>query len=63
MKQPAKSPHLQLNLSLLNVSAAAVPDDKQMELTVALVELLIGAAGESGEGKANGGENESQAHR
>jgi hypothetical protein len=63
MKQPAKSPHLQLNLSLLNVSAAAVPDDKQRVLTVALVELLISAAGESGERQANGGENESEAHR
>jgi hypothetical protein len=63
MKQPAKSP-LQLNLlSLLNVSAAAVPDDKQMELTIALVELLISAAGEGGERQANGGEDESEAQR
>jgi hypothetical protein len=63
MKQPAKSPHLQLNLSLLNVSASAVPDNKQMELTVALVELLTSAASEDGERQANGGEDESEAHR
>ena len=56
MKQPAKSPHLQLNLSLLNVSATAVPDDKQRELTLALVELLISAAGEGAEPQPNGGE-------
>jgi hypothetical protein len=63
MKQPAKSPHVQLNLSLLNVSPAAVPADKQRELTDALVEFLISAAGEVGERQANGGEDESEAHR
>ncbi len=63
MKQPAKSPHLQLNLSLLNVSATAVPEHKQKELTLALVELLISAAGEGVERQANGGEDESEAHR
>jgi len=63
MKQPAKSSHLQLNLSLLNVSASAVPDDKQMELTVALVELLTSAASEGSERQANGGKDESEAHR
>ena len=63
MKQPAKSLHLQLNLSLLNASATAVPDDKQRELTLALAELLISAAGEGVEPQANGGEDESEAHR
>jgi len=62
VKQPAKS-SLQLNLSLLNVSAAAIPDDKQMELTVALVELLMSAAVEGVKTPANGGGDESEAHR
>jgi hypothetical protein len=62
MKEPERPLHLQLNLSLLNVSATAIPDGKQRELTLALVELLIGAAGEDDEPPANGGEDESEAH-
>jgi hypothetical protein len=62
MKQPTKSSQLQWNLPLLNVSATAVPDDKQRELTLALVELLISAAGEGTE-PGNGGEDEFEAHR
>jgi hypothetical protein len=61
MKQLAKS-SLQLNLSLLNVPAAAIPDDKKMELTVALVELLMSAAVDGVKAPANGGEDESEAH-
>jgi hypothetical protein len=63
MKQPAKPPYQQLNLSLLHVSATAVPVDKQKELTLALVELLISAAGSGAQPEANGGEYESETHR
>ena len=62
MKKPERPPHLQLNLSLLNASATAIPDGKQKELTLALVELLIGAAGEDGRPQVNGGEDESETH-
>jgi hypothetical protein len=62
MKQPTKSSPLQWNLSLLNVSATAIPDDRQRELTLALVELLISAAGE-GAAPGNGGEDEFEANR
>ena len=60
MKQPQRPPHLQLNLSLLNASATAIADGKQRELTVALVELLLGAAGEGAPAQANGGDDESE---
>ena len=60
MKPPQPSPHLQLNLSLLNASATAIPDGKQRELTLALVELLLGAAGEEAQAQVNGGDDESE---
>jgi hypothetical protein len=60
MKQPHRPPHLQLNLSLLNASATAIPDGKQRELTLALVELLLGAAGEGAQAQTKGGDNESE---
>lgn len=60
MKQPQRPPHLQLNLSLLNASATAIPDGKQRELTLALVEFLLGAAGEGAQAQANGGDDESE---
>lgn len=62
MKQPERPPHLQLNLSLRNASATAIPAGKQRELTLALVELLIGAAGERVQPQADGGEDESETH-
>jgi hypothetical protein len=62
MKEPERPPHLQLNLSLLKASAIAIPEGKQRELTLALVELLIGAAGEDDKPPANGGEDESETH-
>lgn len=62
MKQPTKSSHLQWNLSLLNVSATAIHDDTQRELTHALVELLISAAGE-GALPGSGGKDEFEANR
>jgi hypothetical protein len=60
MKQPQRSPRLQLNLSLRNTSATAIPAVKQRELTLALVELLLGAAGEGAQAQANGGDDESE---
>jgi hypothetical protein len=62
MKRPVKPSHLQLNLSLLNASATVIPDRKQRELTLTLVELLIGAAGEGVKPQANGGDDESETH-
>ena len=44
MKPPAPRRTLQLNLPLLNLPACVVPTDKQADLVLALVELLIGAA-------------------
>jgi hypothetical protein len=50
----------QLNLPLLQRPTGLVPDDKQAELILALVELLIGAAQS---GRRNGGDDESEADR
>lgn len=50
----------QLNLPLLQGPTCVVPDDKQAELILALVELLIGAAQADLE---DGGDDESEAHR
>jgi hypothetical protein len=63
MKETRKPSDRQLNLSLLNVAATAVPDNKQKELTLALVELLISAAGEGVKPQPNGGRDESETHR
>jgi hypothetical protein len=47
MKRPRRpGPSAQLNLPLLNVPASVLPDDKQAELVLALVELLVRAATE-----------------
>jgi hypothetical protein len=51
---------IQLNLPLLQGPTCVVPDDKQAELVLALVELLIGAAHV---GLEDGGDDESEAHR
>ena len=60
MKRPAKlllNP--QMNLPLLNAPATAVPDHKQKEITLTLIELLINAARENKIApRANGGEDE-----
>jgi len=37
-------PSAQLNLPLLNAPSSVLPDDKQAELVLALVELLVSAA-------------------
>lgn len=57
MKRSAKPRYPQMNLPLLNLPAAASPDE-QNELTIALMELLISAAKEDNEQPGNGGEDE-----
>jgi hypothetical protein len=47
MKRPRMLPNMQFTLLLPNVPAAAIPSDKQRELELALVELLLSAAHES----------------
>lgn len=63
MKRPAKPIDLtQLHLPLLTASkVATISHDKQRELAVALVELLISATQESNESKTGGGEDEPEA--
>ena len=61
MRQPVEL-SLQLNLSLLNATACVMPDDKQKELTLALVELLSSAAIEGVQPQASGGDDESETH-
>ena len=57
---PRLSATIQLNLPLLQGSLGVVPDDKQAELVLALVELLIGAVHVD---VKDGGDDESEAHR
>jgi hypothetical protein len=61
MRQPVE-PSLQLNLSLLTATASVIPDDKQKELMLALVELLSSAAAESVQPQTHGGDDESETH-
>jgi hypothetical protein len=63
MKQPTKPPHLQFNLPLLDLPALVVPQTKQRELALALVELLIDAAGPHAEFPVNGGGDEPETNR
>jgi hypothetical protein len=56
--RPAKPLNSQLNLLLVDAPKAVVPDDKQIELALALVELLIGAAQENDRPLAMEGEDE-----
>ncbi len=63
MKQPTKSPSRQFNLPLLDLPALAVPQDKQRELALALVELLIDAARPHAQFQVNGGGDEPEANR
>jgi len=62
MKRSAKALCPQMNLPLLSVPATATADEQQNELTIALMELLIGAAKEENERAGNGGEDESETH-
>ena len=65
MKRPAKQLNTRMNLPLLNAPPTAVPDQKQKELALTLMELLINAARATNLVlPANGGGDESpEAHR
>lgn len=59
MRQPAKRRHQQMNLPLLPIrTLPAVPDDRQKELTLALMELLIAAALETIDAPSHGGNDD-----
>jgi len=63
MKSHPKSASPQLNLVLLDRAPAELPQDKQQELSLALVELLVNAASSSaGQRRSTGGENEFETH-
>ena len=47
MKRSAKQLKPQMNLPLLNMPATTVPNHKQKELALTLMELLINAASEN----------------
>jgi hypothetical protein len=61
VKKPTERPALQLNLQLPNDPAAAIPEGKQRELALALIELLISGFQDASP-KAGGGD-EPEAHR
>ncbi len=61
MKPSVKPTGTQFNLPLLTEPAAVLPSDKQKELALALVEMLLGAASESVGDPARGGGDESEA--
>ena len=64
MKGPTKPIDLvQLHLPLVTGSKIAISHDKQRELAVALVELLISASQESNERKTSEVEDEPEAQR
>jgi hypothetical protein len=65
MKRPAKELKPQMNLPLLDAPATAVPDHKQKELALTLMELLINAARENNIVRPvkGGGDELFQAHR
>jgi hypothetical protein len=62
MKRSAKPLCPQMNLPIGNVPPPENPEDLREDLTVALMELLIGAAEEKHEQPGNGGEDEPKAH-
>ena len=59
MKLPAMPTNMQFNLPLLEAPAAVLPDEKQRELALALVEMLVAAAREDVRLPAQGGRDES----
>jgi hypothetical protein len=64
MKRPTKPIDLvQLHLLLVTASKITISHDKQRELAVALVELLISASQESNERKTSEVEDEPEAQR
>jgi len=52
----AKPLDLQLNLQLVDTPKTVIPDSKQRELSLALVELLVGAAQASNRQEEGGGD-------
>jgi len=54
---------MQLNLALGNAPPVTVPGDKEKELALALVELLLSKFRESIQGPNAGGGDESEANR
>ena len=56
MTRHAKPLDSQLNLQLVEVPKTVVPDSKQRELSLALVELLVGAAQVSNRQDDGGGD-------
>jgi hypothetical protein len=63
VKRPNRIGSPQLNLPLATNLAVEVPEGKQAELTLALVELLIGGFKENLPHPRPGGENESEVDR
>jgi hypothetical protein len=64
MKRPTKPIDLvQLHLPLVTASKTAISHDKQRELAVALVELLISASQANNERKTSEVEDEPEAQR
>lgn len=61
MNRPVKLPHSQLNLLIVDTPKAAIPDEQQKELAMALMDLLIQAAQERDAGTTNGGGDEREA--
>ena len=61
MKRPATPTNMQFNLPLLDVPAAALPANKQRELELELMELLLNAARECAGLPAQGDGNEPEA--
>jgi anti-sigma regulatory factor (Ser/Thr protein kinase) len=63
MKSYPKSASPQLNLALLDRAPAELSQDKQQELSLALVELLVNAATPSAsQRRSTGGQNEFETH-
>lgn len=62
MKRSARPLYPQMNLPIVNVPPAAIPDDQQKELTIALMELFINAAQGKIEQQENGGKDEFETH-
>jgi hypothetical protein len=62
VKKSAKRLSGQMNLSLLNPPVTIIPDGKQGELTLALVELLTSAAQEDAKQESQGGRDDFEAH-
>jgi len=63
MKQQPKPNVLQMNLPLVDLATADLPADKQRDLALALVELLLSASNAGGGRPSKGGDDdEPEAH-